>query len=50
MNVIYKKEIGQSLKGRRIIWGRMHTCICMAEPLCCLPETIITLLISYIPI
>ena len=23
------------------------TCICMAEPLCCPPETIITLLISY---
>ena len=28
----------------------MDTCICMPESLCCLPETITTLLISYIPI
>ena len=33
-----------SLDGREI-WGRMDTCICMAESLCCLPETT-TLLIS----
>ena len=46
MNVIYKKEIGQSLKGRRVIWGRMDACLCIAEPLCCPPEPIITLLIS----
>ena len=26
------------------------TCICMAEPLCCPPETITALLIGYIPI
>ena len=26
------------------------TCICMAEPLCCPPETITVLLIGYIPI
>ena len=28
----------------------MDVCICMAESLCCSPETITTLLISYIPI
>ena len=32
------------------VWGRMDTCICMAESLCYLCETITTLLISYIPI
>ena len=30
-------------------WGRMDTCICMAESLCCPPETITILLISYTP-
>ena len=30
-------------------WGRMERCICMAESLCCPPETI-TLLTGYIPI
>ena len=29
------------------IWRRMDTCVCMAESLCCYPETIITLLIGY---
>ena len=24
----------------RGVWERMDTCICMAEPLCCSPETI----------
>ena len=33
-----------SLDGRGI-WGRMDTC--MAESLCCPPETVTTLLISY---
>ena len=28
----------------------MDTCICMAESLCCSPETITRLLISYTPI
>ena len=28
-------------------WGRMDTYICMAETLCCSPETNTTLLISY---
>ena len=35
-----------SLDGRGV-WGSMDTCICMAESLCCPPETIITLLIGY---
>lgn len=30
--------------------GRMNTCICSAESLCSSPETIIMLLIGYIPI
>ena len=37
-----------SLDGRGV-WGRMDTCICMAESLRCSPETITTLLISYTP-
>ena len=24
---------------KRVIWGRLNTCICMAESLCCPPET-----------
>ena len=35
-----------SLDGRGV-WGRMDTCICMAESLCCSFETITKLLISY---
>ena len=31
------------------IWGRMDTCMCMAESFHCLPETITTLLNSYTP-
>ena len=31
--------------GGRGVWGRMDTCICMAELLCCASETITTLLI-----
>ena len=38
-----------SLDGRGV-WGRMDTCIYMAESLCSPPETITTLLIDYIPI
>ena len=30
------------------VWGRMETCIWMAQILCCSSETITTLLISYI--
>ena len=35
-----------SLDGRGV-WGRMDARICMAESLCCPPETILTLLIGY---
>ena len=35
-----------SQEGRRS-WGKMDTCICMAESLCCSPETTTTLLIDY---
>ena len=35
-----------SLDGRGV-WGRMDTCICMAESFWCSPKTITTLLISY---
>ena len=38
-----------SLDGKGV-WGRMDTCICMAESLCCPPETITTLLVSHTPI
>ena len=31
------------------LWGRMDTCICMTDSLCCPPKTTITLLISYTP-
>ena len=34
-----------SLNGRGV-WGRMDVCMCMAETLCCPPETITTLLTS----
>ena len=38
-----------SLDGRGV-WGRMDTCVCLAETLCCPAETITTLLTSYKPI
>ena len=38
-----------SLAGRGV-WGRMDTCVCMAESLCCPPETVTILLTTYIPI
>ena len=34
-------------KVERGVWERMDSCICMAESLCCPPETIITVLICY---
>ena len=43
-----KKEYHR-LDGREV-WGRMDTCVSMAESLCCPLEAITTLLISYIPI
>ena len=35
-----------SLDGRAV-WGRMDTCLCVAESLHCPPEIITTLLIDY---
>ena len=29
------------------VWGWIDTCICMAVPFCCSPETITTLVIGY---
>ena len=34
-----------SLEGRGV-WGRMDPCICVAESLCCSPETITTLFVN----
>ena len=34
----------------RGVWGRMDTCICVAQSLHCSPETITILLIDYTPI
>ena len=36
-----------NLDGRGV-WGRMDTCVCVAESLCCPPEITTTLLISYV--
>ena len=38
-----------SLDGRGV-WGRMDTCLCMAESLHCSPETTTTLLTGYTPV
>ena len=35
---------------RKGVWGRGDTCVCLAESLCCSPETITALLTGYIPI
>ena len=42
-------KLCSSLDGRGV-WGRMDTCICIAESLHCSPETITTLLTGYTPI
>ena len=34
----------------RGLWGKMDTCVCMAESHCYSPEAITTLLIGYTPI
>ena len=39
-------KVSGSLNGRGV-WGRMDTCMCMAESLHCSPETVTTLLIGY---
>ena len=47
---VYHRELCLMLCGSldgRGVWGRMDTCVCMAESLHCLPETITTLLIGY---
>ena len=36
--------------GGRGVWGIMDTCTCVGESLCCSPEAITTLLISYTPL
>ena len=38
------------MKSRKEVWGRMDMCRCMAESLCCPPNTITALLIDYTPI
>ena len=35
-----------SLDGRGV-WGRMDKCICMADSICCPPETVTTLLLGF---
>ena len=35
-----------SLDGRGV-WGRMDKCICMADRICCPPETVTTLLLGF---
>ena len=50
---IFKMDICSNLCGSldgRGVWRRMDICICVAESLCCLPETITTCLIGYTPI
>ena len=50
---VQHRELSSMLHGSldgRAVWGRIDTCICMAEALCCLPETITTLLIGCTPI
>ena len=41
--------LGASLDGRGV-WGRMDTCLCVAESLCCSPESNRALLIGYTPV
>jgi len=51
--VILRMELCSMLCGSldgRGVEGKMDTCVCVAESLCCTPETGITLLISYTPI
>ena len=48
-DLLYNMELSSvlcgSLDGREVL-GRMDTCICMAESLCCSLETIITLFVN----
>ena len=36
--------------GGRGVWGRMDTCVCMAESIHCSPETVTSLLIGSTPV
>ena len=50
---VYHRELCSMLCGSlnmSRVWGRMDTCVCVAESLCCAPKTTTTLLISYTPI
>ena len=47
----YPMELCSILHGsldRRGIWGRIYTCVCVAESLCCSPETITTLFVNWL--
>ena len=51
---VYHRELCSMLCGildGRGVWGRMDTCvsICVAESLCCSPETITTVLVGRTP-
>ena len=43
----HRSEVSIGHLDSRGVWGRMDTCICMAETLCCPPETITTLLTGH---
>ena len=43
-----RSMLGGSLDGRGV-WGRVGTCICIAESLHCSPEIVTTLLTSHAP-
>ena len=47
---VWHRELCPMLRGSlegKGTWGRMDPCLYMAQSLCCLPETITTLLVSY---
>ena len=62
--VIFKKENQQGPAGQhrglcsvshgslagRGVWGRVDTCVCVPESLCCPAETVTALLIGYTPV
>ena len=43
-----KKDLIDIIDNTLVSWGRVDTCLCMAESLCCSPETVTILLIGYI--
>ena len=48
--LLHSKCITNKDRDGRGVWGRMDTCVCMAESLCSSLETIMILLIGYTPI